>query len=207
MAAKKVTLPKLDYGYDELEPVLSQQLVTIHHTKHHQNYVDTYNNLMDQLAEAQSKNDLNKIVSLAPGIKFNLGSHINHSIYWKNLCPVKNGGGVLPKDSALIKKIQEQWGSYEKFKEDFINQIMKIQGSGWGNLAYNKTTKCLEYLETKDQDPVALKPNYAAILCVDGWEHAWYLKYLNAKKTYYTEIWKIINWEDLEKRYQEAIKN
>ena len=84
---------------------------------------------------------------------------------------------------------------------------MKIQGSGWGNLAYNKTTKCLEYLETKDQDPVALKTNYVAILCVDGWEHAWYLKYLNAKKTYYTEIWKILNWEDLEKRYQDALKN
>ena len=148
-----------------------------------------------------------KIVSLAPGIKFNLGSHINHSIYWKNLCPIKNGGGALPADSALVKKIESQWGSFEKFKEDFINQIMKIQGSGWGNLAYNKTTKCLEYLETKDQDPVALKPNYVAILCIDGWEHAWYLQYMNVKKTYYNEIWKIINWKDLEQRYQEAIKN
>ena len=202
-----VSLPKLDYGYDELEPVLSKQLVTVHHTKHHQNYVDTYNNLMVQLAEAQKNGDINKIVSLAPGIKFNLGSHINHSIYWKNLCPIKNGGGALLPDSALIKKIESQWGSFEKFKEDFINQIMKIQGSGWGNLAYNKTTKCLEYLETKDQDPVALKPNYVAILCVDGWEHAWYLQYKNVKKTYYTEIWKIINWRDLEQRYQEAIKN
>ena len=202
-----VSLPKLDYGYDELEPVLSKQLVTIHHTKHHQNYVDTYNNLMVQLAEAQKNGDINKIVSLAPGIKFNLGSHINHSIYWKNLCPIKNGGGALPTDSALVKKIESQWGSFEKFKEDFINQIMKIQGSGWGNLAYNKTTKCLEYLETKDQDPVALKPNYVAILCIDGWEHAWYLQYMNVKKNYYNDIWKIINWKDLEQRYQEAIKN
>ena len=155
----------------------------------------------------KAKGDINKIVSLAPGIKFNLGSHINHSIYWKNLCPIKNGGGALPADSALVKKIEAQWGSFEKFKEDFINQIMKIQGSGWGNLAYNKTTKCLEYLETKDQDPVALKPNYVAILCIDGWEHAWYLQYMNVKKTYYNEIWKIINWKDLEQRYQEAIKN
>ena len=154
-----------------------------------------------------SKNDINKLVSLAPGIKFNLGSHINHSIYWKNLCPVKNGGGVVPENSALVKKINEQWGSVEKFKEDFINQIMKIQGSGWGNLVYNKTTKCLEYLETKDQDPVALRPNLVAILCVDGWEHAWYLKYLNVKKTYYTEIWKIVNWKDLEARYDQAVKS
>ena len=206
MTDGKVTLPKLDYGYADLEPVLSEQLLTLHHTKHHQNYVDTYNKLLDEFTEAKNKNDVYKIVSLTPGLKFNLGSHINHSIYWKNLCPIKNGGGKVPENSKLVEKIKSQWGSVDKFIADFIDNIMKIQGSGWGNLAYNKSTKCLEYLETKDQDPVALKSNYVAILCVDGWEHAWYVKYLNVKKTYYTEIWKIVNWEDLEKRYLEAIK-
>ena len=206
MTDGKVTLPKLDYGYADLEPVLSEQLLTLHHTKHHQNYVDTYNKLLDEFTEAKNKNDVYKIVSLTPGLKFNLGSHINHSIYWKNLCPIKNGGGKVPENSKLVEKIKSQWGSVEKFIQDFIDNVMKIQGSGWGNLAYNKSTKCLEYLETKDQDPVALKSNYVAILCVDGWEHAWYVKYLNVKKTYYTEIWKIVNWEDLEKRYLEAIK-
>ena len=206
MTDGKVTLPKLDYGYADLEPVLSEQLLTLHHTKHHQNYVDTYNKLLDEFTEAKNKNDVYKIVSLTPGLKFNLGSHINHSIYWKNLCPIKNGGGKVPENSKLVEKIKSQWGSVDKFIADFIDNIMKIQGSGWGNLAYNKTTKCLEYLETKDQDPVALKSNYVAILCVDGWEHAWYVKYLNMKKTYYTEIWKIVNWDDLEKRYLEAIK-
>ena len=206
MTDGKVTLPKLDYGYADLEPVLSEQLLTLHHTKHHQNYVDTYNKLLDEFTEAKNKNDVYKIVSLTPGLKFNLGSHINHSIYWKNLCPIKNGGGKVPENSKLVEKIKSQWGSVDKFIADFIDNIMKIQGSGWGNLAYNKTTKCLEYLETKDQDPVALKSNYVAILCIDGWEHAWYVKYLNVKKSYYTEIWKIVNWQDLEKRYLEAIK-
>ena len=206
MTDGKVTLPKLDNGYADLEPVLSEQLLTLHHTKHHQNYVDTYNKLLDEFTEAKNKNDVYKIVSLTPGLKFNLGSHINHSIYWKNLCPIKNGGGKVPENSKLVEKIKSQWGSVDKFIADFIDNIMKIQGSGWGNLAYNKTTKCLEYLETKDQDPVALKSNYVAILCVDGWEHAWYVKYLNMKKTYYTEIWKIVNWDDLEKRYLEATK-
>ena len=206
MTDGKVTLPKLDYGYADLEPILSEQLLTLHHTKHHQNYVDTYNKLLDEFNEAKNKNDVYKIVSLTSGLKFNLGSHINHSIYWKNLCPIKNGGGKVPENSKLVEKIKSQWGSVEKFIQDFIDNVMKIQGSGWGNLAYNKTTKCLEYLETKDQDPVALKTNYVAILCIDGWEHAWYVKYLNVKKSYYTEIWKIVNWEDLEKRYLEAIK-
>ena len=201
-----VTLPKLDYDYGDLEPVLSKELVTIHHTKHHKNYVDTYNKLIVEFEEARNKGDIDKIVALTSSLKFNLGSHINHSIYWKNLCPVKNGGGKILENSELVKKIVSQWGSVDKFIEDFTNQIMKIQGSGWGNLAYNKTTRVLEYLETKDQDPVALRPNLVAILCIDGWEHAWYLKYLNAKKTYYTEIWKIINWKDLEERYLAAVK-
>jgi Fe-Mn family superoxide dismutase len=202
----KVTLPKLDYGYADLEPVLSEQLLTLHHTKHHQNYVDTYNKLLDEFNDACSKNDINKMVSLTPGLKFNLGSHINHSQYWKNLAPIKKGGGVVPENSNLVKKIKEQWGSVDKFKEDFVNKIMTIQGSGWGNLAYNKTTKVLEYLETKDQDPVALKKEYVPILAIDAWEHAWYIKYLNVKKSYYTEIWKIVNWADLAKRYDEATK-
>lgn len=197
----KVTLPKLDYDYNGLEPILSSEIVTIHHTKHHQNYIDTYNKLIEEFEEAKKKNDLNKIVSLTPNIKFNLGSHINHSIYWKNLCPIVNGGGKIPEKSELIKQIIKQWGSIEQFKEDFIKQIMKIQGSGWGNIAFNKTTKCLEYLETKDQDPVALKENYVPILCIDAWEHSWYLQYKNIKKDYYIGIWNIINWNDLEQRY------
>ena len=199
------TLPNLDYGYNELAPIIPEDLLTLHHTKHHKNYVDTYNNLMKEFEEAKKSNNLEKIVSLTPGIKFNLGSHINHSIYWKNLCPIKNGGGNADENYEVVKKIISQWSSIDKFKEFFISEIMKIQGSGWGNLAYNKTTKCLEYLETKDQDPVALKPGYVAILCIDAWEHAWYLKYLNVKKNYYTEIWKIVNWKDMEERYKKAI--
>ena len=206
MIYKKIELPKLDYEFNELEPVLSEELVSIHYTKHHQNYVDTYNELIDQLDEAQSKSDINKILSLTLDIKFNIGCHISHSIYWKNLCPIKKGGGVLPKDSTLVKKVVEQWGSFENFKEYFISQIMKIQGSGWGNLVYNKTKKCLEYLQTKDKDYISFQNNYVFILCIDGWEHAWYLKYKSDKKKYFTEIWKIINWEDLEKRYQESQK-
>ena len=131
----KVTLPQLDYGYNELEPVLPENLLLLHHTKHHQNYIDTYNKLLSEFEAAKQANDINKMVSLTPGLKFNLGSHINHSIYWKNLCPIKNGGGKIPENSKLVDKIKSQWGSVENFITDFNAQIMKIQGSGWGNLA------------------------------------------------------------------------
>ena len=102
----KVTLPQLDYGYNELEPVLPENLLRLHHTKHHQNYIDTYNKLLSEFEAAKQANDINKMVSLTPGLKFNLGSHINHSIYWKNLCPIKNGGGKIPENSKLVDKIK-----------------------------------------------------------------------------------------------------
>ena len=207
METTKLTLPSLNYAYTELEPVLPENLLRLHHTKHHQNYIDTYNHLLEEFEEAKSKGDINKMVSLTPGIKFNLGSHINHSIYWKNLCPIKNGGGQIPESSKLVEKIKSQWGSVEKFQADFNSQIMKIQGSGWGNLAFNTKSQTLEYVETKDQDPVALHPDRVPILCIDAWEHSWYLKYLNVKKDYYNEIWKIVDWRDLEKRFEEAIKH
>lgn len=86
----KAELPKLDYEYSDLEPVLSAQLVELHYSKHHKAYVDNYNKLIVEFQEAQKKEDLNKIVALTKDIKFNGGSHINHSIYWKNLAPTKS---------------------------------------------------------------------------------------------------------------------
>lgn len=204
----KAELPKLDYDYTDLEPVLPEVIVRIHHTKHHQTYIDNYNKQLGELNTAISNNDLEKIVSLTKDIKFNGGSHINHSLYWKNLAPVKNGGGQIPgKDSALVQHINHVWGSTDNFISDFIDKLLKIQGSGWGNLTYCKKTKALSYLETKDQDPVCLIPDRVPILTVDAWEHAWYPKYLNDKKKYYTEIWKIINWKDLEQRYNNVVKH
>lgn len=84
---------------------------------------------------------------------------------------------------------------------------MKIQGSGWANLALDTETNSLEYIETKDQDPVVMFPKKVPILVIDAWEHAWYPKYLNEKKRYITEIWKIINWNDLNSRFESAVKH
>jgi Fe-Mn family superoxide dismutase len=89
----------------------------------------------------------------------------------------------------------------------FSDKFMKIQGSGWANLALDTEANVLEYIETKDQDPVVMTPKKVPILVIDAWEHAWYPKYLNEKKRYITDIWKIINWTDLEKRYESAIKH
>lgn len=88
--AKKFTLPPLEYGYDELEPVLSKELLELHHTKHHQAYIDTYNTIASEFAKALESGDIKTIETLAKDLNFNAGSHLNHSIYWKNLAPVKS---------------------------------------------------------------------------------------------------------------------
>lgn len=203
----KLTLPKLEYNYEDLEPVLSKELVEIHHAKHHQTYITNYNNLLPTLEEAVQKGNTEKIISLGSALKFNGGSHINHSIYWTNLAPVKNGGGQVPgKDSALRNHIEKTWGSVEKFQEIFTNNTIAIQGSGWGWLVYDKSTQSLQYKELPNQDPVCMFPNLVPILTVDVWEHAYYISYKNVRASYVKELWKVINWKNLEQRYEEARK-
>jgi Fe-Mn family superoxide dismutase len=212
---QKAELPKLNFEYSDLEPVLSAQLVELHYSKHHKAYIDNYNKLIVDFEEAHKKGELDKVVSLTKDLKFNGGSHINHSIYWSNLIAVKSnffiildGGGKIPdSESPLVKHITKQWGSVEKFIQSFSDQFMKIQGSGWANLVLCTETNTLEYVETKDQDPVYMYPKKIPILVIDAWEHAWYPKYLNEKKRYITEIWKIINWKDLEQRYNSTLKH
>lgn len=116
-----------------------------------------------------------------------------------------DGGGQLPdKDSVLMQQIIDKWGSFDKFRESFTGNLLSIQGSGWGNLALCKNTGKVIYMETKDQDPVYLQANKVPLMCIDAWEHAWYPKYFNEKKKYFENIWKIINWKDVERRFNSA---
>ena len=111
--AKKLTLPALDFGYDELEPVLSKELMELHHSKHHQTYIDTYNLIAPDFAKAMESGDVKTIETLSKDLNFNAGSHVNHSIYWKNLAPVK---------SNFIKKI---FHSLLKIKKNLILELFK----------------------------------------------------------------------------------
>ena len=123
-----VKLPDLDYDYSELEPAISSQIMELHHKKHHQTYVNGYNQAVEQFLDAQAKGDTTKIAALTPVIKFNGGGHINHSIFWKNLAPNKNGGGVLPEDkSALAQAVKQQFGSFDNLKTQLNAKTTGIQ--------------------------------------------------------------------------------
>jgi Fe-Mn family superoxide dismutase len=136
-----------------LEPVISQNLMEYHYGKHHVTYINNYNALIEQAAEAHEKGDTQKYVNLSQGIKFNGGGHLNHEFFWDNLAPIGSGGGELPaEDSDLSMMICHQWGSMDDFITHFSTNTAGVQGSGWGWLAYNKSTKQLEFRTTANQD-------------------------------------------------------
>ncbi|KAK7035366.1 hypothetical protein VNI00_011897 [Paramarasmius palmivorus] len=195
------SLPPLDYPYDALEPYISQQIMTLHHTKHHQTYVNALNAAEASYAKASSPKER---IALQAALKFNGGGHINHSLFWKNLAPSaeKGGNGGKLVDGPLKKAIDETFGGLDNLKKEFNTTTAGIQGSGWGWLGVNPSTKRLEITTTANQDPLL---THVPVIGVDIWEHAFYLQYLNVKVDYLNAIWNVINFEEAEKRYLEAI--
>ncbi|PWN49719.1 putative manganese superoxide dismutase precursor [Violaceomyces palustris] len=198
--ANEHKLPTLDYGYDALEPSISAEIMEIHHTKHHQTYVNNLNNAEKAYAAAVQSNDVRKQIELQSALKFNGGGHINHSLFWKNLAPVSAGGGQL-QEGPLKQAIERDFGSLDNLKQQFNATIATIQGSGWGWVGFNPKSQKLEILTTKDQDPLI---THNVIIGVDAWEHAYYLQYKNNKVQYFTNIWQVINFKEAEERFKKS---
>jgi len=198
-AASVHTLPKLDYAYDALEPHISGEIMTLHHTKHHQTYVNGLNAAEEAYAKTETPKDR---IKLQAALKFNGGGHINHSLFWKNLAPTTQGGGKL-EAGPLKDVIERDFGSLDKLKEKMNATTAAIQGSGWGWLGYNPATQKLEIVTTANQDPLL---THVPIIGIDIWEHAFYLQYKNVKPDYLNAIWNVVNFTEAENRLVEASK-
>lgn len=145
----KHTLPELKYDYNALEPIISREIMEVHHSKHHQAYITNFNAAENQLQEALTKNDTSKIISLQNVLRFNGGGHLSHSIFWNNLTPTKTEWSKELKTS-----IDASFGSLENFKKEFTTATVAVQGSGWGWLAYNKKTGNVQIATCANQDPL-----------------------------------------------------
>lgn len=202
MQGATYSLPPLPYAYNALEPHISAQIMELHHRKHHQTYITNLNAALESQQEAIQTSDIPTQVSLQPGIKFNAGGHINHSLFWQNLCSANSSDAKSSAAPKLVEKIKATWGDEAKFREAFKTALLGIQGSGWGWLVKAEGGKedRLVIMTTKDQDPVVGKGE-VPILGVDMWEHAYYLQYLNGKAAYVENIWNVINWKTAEERY------
>lgn len=194
-------LPELPYDFNALEPVISAEIMQFHYSKHHQAYVTNLLTALEKYEAAKAKEDLAAMIALEPAIRFNGGGHINHSIFWTNLAPEGKGGE--PKGN-LLEAIKKHFGSLESFIEKFNERTIAIQGSGWGWLGYCKVKKSLCISTCSNQDPLAAQ-GLVPLLGIDVWEHAYYLQYKNVRAEYVKNIWKIVNWNNVEERFNAAI--
>ncbi|RKF54855.1 Superoxide dismutase, mitochondrial [Golovinomyces cichoracearum] len=196
-ARGKVTLPDLPYDYNALEPSISGKIMEIHHKNHHQTYVNNLNLFTEQLQDAISKQDIATQVSLQSLIKFNGGGHLNHTLFWENLAPSKNGGGGEPT-GKLKTAIEGSFSTFADFKKSLNTALAGIQGSGWAWLVQHRQSSQLSIFTCANQDPVGTA--YIPLLGIDAWEHAYYLQYQNRKAEYFDRIWDVINWKTVENR-------
>jgi len=200
------TLPSLAYAYNALEPHIDARTMEIHHTKHHQAYINNVNNAIKGKADLESKSveELIANINAIPEdirnvVRNNGGGHANHTFFWTIIGP--NAGGQ--PQSKVAAAINEAFGSFDAFKEKFAQAATTRFGSGWAWLSVGKDGK-VEISSTANQDS-PLMEGKAPLLGIDVWEHAYYLHYQNRRPDYIAAFWNVVNWQEVEKRFN-AVK-
>ena len=196
-------LPKLNYAFDALEPNIDAKTMEIHYGKHHNGYTNNLNNIISGTDnEGKSIEDiLNSLDLENKGLRNNGGGYYNHNLFWEIMGP--NGGG--DPSGEISESINSNFGSFENFKEEFSKAAATRFGSGWAWLCAHPDGK-LEICSTANQDN-PLMPNGCGgnpILCLDVWEHAYYLNYQNRRPDYINAFFNVINWEEVNKRFLQA---
>lgn len=192
------TLPALPYDYAALEPAISEEIMHLHHQKHHQGYVDKLNAALSQRPEASLSLEqlLRQAKSLPEDIRTavinNGGGHYNHSLFWQIMSP--HGGGE--PNGRLLADIVQKYGSFQQFVDAFSNKALGVFGSGWAWLMPN-----MDIVTTQNQINPIMDGELSPILGLDVWEHAYYLDYKNVRADYVKAWWNVVNWPEVEKRY------
>lgn len=200
-------LPALPYANNALEPHIDEQTMTIHHDRHHNAYVTNLNAALESAPELQSKSledliaDLDSVPeAIRTAVRNNGGGHANHSLFWETIGP--NGGGQ--PSGKLADAINNELGGFDKFKEDFAKAATTRFGSGWAFLAVDADGKLSVYSLPNQDSPIM--EGKTPVLGLDVWEHAYYLKYQNKRPDYIAAFFNVINWSEVEKRYEAATK-
>ena len=202
-AATEHKLPDLPYAYDALAPYIDAQTMTLHHDKHHAAYVKGLNEAEAALVKARAANDFTAVQALSRKAAFHGAGHALHSLFWTIMAPAGKGGGGEPS-GALADQIQRDFGGFEAFRAHFSAAANTVEGSGWAILAYRPDDDRLIVLQAENHQK--LSPwDAPPILCLDVWEHAYYLTYQNRRTEYVTAWWQVVNWPQVGK-YLDALK-
>lgn len=192
-------LPPLPYAYNSLEPYIDEQTMRLHHDIHHKSYVDGLNKAEKEMQKARDTGDFALIKHWEREAAFNGSGHYLHTIFWNNMKP--KGGGTA--SGPIAKEIEKSFGGFEKFKAHFSAAAEKVEGSGWAVLVWSPGAGHLEILQAEKHQNLT-QQGVIPLLVLDVWEHAYYLKYNNKRGDYVKAWWNVVNWDDVNARYQKA---
>lgn len=194
---KTFTLPKLPYEYNALAPYISEEQLKLHHSKHHQAYVNGANTAFDKLDKARQENVDIDAKALLKDLSFNVGGHMLHSIFWENIAPAGKGGGGAPT-GEILDFINKEFGSFDRFKKEFTKAATTVEGSGWAALAMQP---CIErpLIMQIEKHSVNTYANFQILMVLDVWEHAYYVDYRNDRAKFVENFWNIVNWDKVNK--------
>jgi len=201
---KFYSLPKLPYDYKALAPHMSVDQLTLHHTKHHQAYVNGANALFEKFDKARKEKTDFDIKATAKELSFHLGGYRLHNLFWQNLAPAGKGGGGVPTGD-LAKVIDGEFGGFDRFKKEFSAAATSVEGSGWAALSYCRETGRPLIMQVEKHNLNGF-PGHPILMVLDVWEHAYYLDYRNDRAKFVEAFWNIVNWDEAGKRFNAAAK-
>jgi len=201
--ARFYTLPQLAYRYDELQPYISQEQLTLHHQKHHQAYVNGANAILERLDKARKEGADLDVKATLKELSFHIGGHLLHSLFWANLAPAGKGGGK--PTGTLGAALDKEFGSFERFKREFSLAATSAEGSGWGALTFCRQTNRPIVMQIEKHN-TNVYPMFTILMVIDVWEHAYYLDYKNDRAKFVDAFWNIVNWDEVNKRLERITK-
>ncbi len=193
-------LPPLPYAYNALEPYIDEQTMRLHHDKHHLSYVNGLNNALKALAQARETGNFDLVQYYSSQVSFHAAGHLLHTIFWNNMTPNRT-----QPDKDLLDAINKDFGSFEKFKAQFVAAATRVEGNGWGILGYEPLGGQLLVLQLEKHQNLYVA-GVIPLLVLDVWEHAYYLKYQNRRSDYVNAFFNVINWSDVGERFKQARK-
>ena len=196
LKTRKLELPPLPYSYNALEPVISEEIMRLHHDKHHLSYVKGANTAMEKLAKFRKGDDSINLREVLRDLSFHMNGHVLHSLFWKAMRPPEEGNRPT---GALLEAIEGTFGSFEAFVREFSASAKKVEGVGWGLLVKDEEGNL--YVLNIEKHNLMHIAGFKPILALDVWEHAYYLQYKNDRGRYVDSWWSVVNWDYVEKIY------
>lgn len=196
-------LPDLAYAYDALAPYMSKEQLMIHHDKHHAAYSNGVNSILERIEKARKEGTELDMKATLKELSFHVGGHVLHSLFWGNLAPMREKINEPKKE--LLAVLNNEFGGFSRFKDEFSKTALSVEGSGWAALSYCKCTRRPLIMQIEKHNS-NIYPNFKILMVLDVWEHAYYIDYKNDRAKYIESFWNIVNWDKVAERLERLKK-